>query len=685
MSGSKPEAFQPPAFFGVNMRWYSSVRRWTAPLVAGFLSLLGLSVLFWINVRGTDGGLGSLITAGLKSSYGMAFALKLAFAEILPIYLMGSLLACLTALLLGSLCLDRGLRSTWTWRQGFMLSLAGLVFMHWVYWWEVPTALWVIPGLARLPLLVALLLVLGSAIGLALAGFRKHGQGWGRRMIATLLCLFAWGLMAEFPLWLAKARTRSTATGHPVKALWLGIDGLRGDFTGAPEFKAFHGVSYPNVYTPLPATRMLYHLLWGGDPEFYSIATVVPSMEELGGEVNLRLLLDAKGRGQKVRLFFDDGGTISVSGRSGLFDQVTMPARGWENFVNSNLAVRVPLFAAWLDILRVFPTTNPWTDPAAGLHRALEQGRGSDWVIYHSCLAHQPIYLSRSELAQVRNWWWIPGNRFKPLSVLNEIEEQHLSQTPPVQDPYRAYRIRIQTILKAWAPMWNNMASDPDYQGALRVLTSDHGERFYHATSTLRLAGVHGYGLDPWEIRVPLVTALPGHDQTHEAGPTQALSLLNLRDVVNQVLTKDAPPRLDQITAGPFAPARFHTLAESHFRKSLKEYREYTTEGIIRVTYILPDGLWAMFYEKPARERGADVSLAMAVEDYLTVYKPLKGGGAEKTEFRGYEMISQGDVGEAEFQKYKALIEAEFFRTPWNQPNSATPKRGGASPSVLPG
>jgi hypothetical protein len=55
----------------------------------------------------------------------------------------------------------------------------------------------------------------------------------------------------------------------------------------------------------------------------------------------------------------------------------------------------------------------------------------------------------------------------------------------------------------------------------------------------------------------------------------------------------------------------------------------------------------------------------MADEDHLTVLKPLKGGGAEKTEFKGYNLTAQGDIDEKEFQRLKKIIEAEFFKTPW--------------------
>lgn len=649
--------------------------RWTAPLLAGLLVLACLFLLFWLDARGTDAGISSLVTAGLKSPHGKQFALRLVFAEIAPLYLLGGLLAWLLALLIGTLGLDAAWRSRWTWTEGLLLSLAGLVWVHWVYWWEVPTALWVLPGLSRLPIWAALLLLFGLTTGLAFLGLRRVGQNGLRRVAVVALSLAAWGALAELPLWLAGRTHVSAPTGHPTKGIFLGIDGMRGDVQARPEFKAFAGVSYPNVYTPLPATRMFFHLLWGGDPEFYSIATVVPSIEELSGDVDLKLLKEAKAHQQKVRFFIDDGGTISISGRSDLFDQVVMPARGWENFVNSNLGVRVPLFAAWLDILRVFPTTNPWTHPGAGLRRVLEQGRGADWVIYHSCLAHQPIFLNREELGEIRSWWKIPADRFKPMNGLVEVRDHHLTQDPPPQDPYLAYQIRIRSILKAWGPLWNGLAKDPDYRASFRALTSDHGERFYHATKALRLGGVHGYGLDPWELRVPLVVATPSHDQRQIQGPARALSLLEFRDTMQQILTTGKAPDPMQWTSRPFAPARFHTLRDSHFRLSLKEYREYTPEGIIKATYVLPEGLWGMIYEKPARERGADVSLAMAVEDHLIVLKPLKGGGAEKTEFRGYDLASQGDIDEAAFQRFKTLIEAEFFRTPWNQPKPVAPSR----------
>ena len=217
------------------MRRLQTFWRWILSLPAGFLALILLFLLFWVDARGTGAGLGSLITEGLSSTYGKRFALQPAcYAEIAPLLLVGELFSWLAALAAGTLVLDRTWRSGWTWAQGFVLSLAGLVWIHWVYWWEVPTALWVIPGLSRLPILVALLLLLGLAVGLAYLGLRRvgRGQSWGRlrRLGVLLICLTAWGGLAELPLWLAQRTHPHAPSGHPVKALFLGIDGMRGDF-----------------------------------------------------------------------------------------------------------------------------------------------------------------------------------------------------------------------------------------------------------------------------------------------------------------------------------------------------------------------------------------------------------------------------------------------------------------------
>ena len=93
-----------------------------------------------------------------------------------------------------------------------------------------------------------------------------------------------------------------------------------------------------------------------------------------------------------------------------------MPARGWENFVNSNLGGARPAvrgLAGHASGCSPPPTRGP--SPAAGLHQALEQGRGADWVIYHSCLAHQPIFLTRRELGEMPRLVEDPSQPFQTL------------------------------------------------------------------------------------------------------------------------------------------------------------------------------------------------------------------------------------------------------------------------------
>ncbi|MEI7615060.1 MAG: hypothetical protein WCK63_19340, partial [Betaproteobacteria bacterium] len=203
--------------------------------------------------------------------------------------------------------------------------------------------------------------------------------------------------------------------GKAPDVLVVAIDGLRPDVAYQEGLATFHGEHASQAFTPIPATRMLYSLLWGGDPIRFTSAHIMPDVEEYEHKARYYTLQAAKEVGKKVRFFIDDGGTIGLSHRGEDFDQIGMPANGWENFINSNLSVHLPIFASWLDLLRVFPTTNPWAAPDRGLRTAIERGRGGDWVFFHSCLTHQPIFLNRLELQGVEGLTRMPASRMEPI------------------------------------------------------------------------------------------------------------------------------------------------------------------------------------------------------------------------------------------------------------------------------
>ena len=665
--------------------------RWGMPLVGGLAAAFLMAALFYLDLKTPRGGLADLVTMGLKSKGGVRFGTSLVLRELLPLHALMGLLAWMALFLPGALLLPASWRIGWRGWMGFLGALSGVTWMHLWYWWKVPTTLWVIPGIRSLPVFAGLVVIAVLALAPTIFLLTRTQGSWVRRSSVLILGLFMWTGLAQAPLTLAKKEYHPPTTAtHETKILMLAIDGLRQDVAYREGLGSFSGTHFPNAYSPLPATRLLYHLVWGGDPDYYTVGHVVPSWEEYQGRIAqgvliqdelgqvlghfgdktatdpiaLKLLEATRAKGWKVRFCIDDGGTIGLSGRSRDFDAIHMPASGWENFVNSNLGVRFPLYAAWMDVLRVFPSTTPWSDPVAPLVRTLEVGRGADWVMLHSCAAHQPIFLTRHELTEIPGWWKLQPRDFEPRGSWKAIDQRDVDKWQPERNPALAYRIRIHSILRAYQDIWNGLGNDPDYKQATRIFFSDHGERFYHVTEEIQLQGVHGFGLDPWEMRIPLVIQSPGAPAEPRQAKDQAISLLNIRDAIwDKIQGKPITP--EELLFPPFAPGRYHTITSDSMRPTDKKFRQQSKEKIINATYILPNGLWVMKYDRPASERSKDVTLARAVKDCLTVFKPLEGGGAQQVEYEGYRLISEKDISEEEFQKAKQEIETIFFKHPW--------------------
>lgn len=640
--------------------------RLLAPFLAALL-VLALSLFgAWWYYQAPAVGLSSFVQDGLHNPTALAFARSLVLKEILPIYLGAGILIWLVSLGWGSL-LDRTSGGTWhrDWSFGaaFGLTLTAFAWIHLVLWWQVPTALWVIPGFQRLPYLAAFPMLIVLTVGpLARYAARKWGQ---RAWIFVPGWLLIWTALSLSPQVFDRRVEAHSRGDRPVQVLLLGVDGLRPADASELGLSGWSGTNFPNAYTMVPATRLFYSLLWGGDPAQYSIGHALPAEGELNGELRYRLLEAYKNRGLKARFYIDDGGTIGLAGRAlKLFDETGMPAAGWENFVNSNLAVHLPFYASWLDTLRIFPSTNPWSRLDTGLKTALERGRGADLVMFHTCHLHQPIFLSREELRDLPRWWTLRPLDLRPIPGLPAIKPEDVANTDPRRDPLGTYRIRVRHLLEAWKPLWEALAKDPDYAQATRFLFADHGERFYHATETLRLQGTHGYDLDPWELRVPFLVAGPGfHDGP---GTTRAVDMLELRDAVAGRLLLGSAITPGSFGARPFAAVRYHTLRTDDMRPDPEgvHYLSYEAKKIVQGAALLPHGVWVVRYQASLEERQKAVSLARAEGDRLDVFKPLEGGGAHHITYQGFLLKGMVELSESEFQKAKHEIETEFMRPP---------------------
>ena len=623
------------------------------PLALGLLFLAFVLYYRW-SQAGITGWLADAMSMAPIRIFGRNYVLKI----LLPFYtLVGIALWLVTLAPLWFL--DRPWIRAWRGRECLALTLAAFLWVHVCLWWQVPTALWVLPGLRHLPFFI--LFPLLAAVPIGTAWWATGTRGWRRprRLLGVTLWLLLWGLPGWLPQVVPAPGVTPRGGDQPCRVLMVGLDGLRSDVF-LEHAESMQGVRYESSYTPIPATRLLWHILWGGDPLFYTVGHVGPSIEEFQHPENLTLLKEAEEKGWKPRFYIDDGGTIGLAERRIGLDDSLSPAEGWENFVNSNLAVSFPLYAVWENWFKPFPTTNPWAPLDAGLKEALRLGRGSGWVMFHSCLAHQPIFLSRRELAQTGRWWSLSPDAYKPVPDKRLVLRTQGEHPEPRTNTFLAYQIRMKEVLLAWAPIWNGLSQDPTYRGAVRALFSDHGERFHNVgPNGFQLQGIHGFNLDPWECRTASLMAGPGFSDQVNLKPREAtVSLLGLRDGTRHLIqgqgTFDAA---SFERAYPTAPIRYHTLDDSAFGEPGGKYRQMSDKEIAAHSYIAPQGVWYTDYEHTASERAKDVSIGLGKGRDLWIYKPLVDGGAHQYHYLGYDLVNIEMVDEATYQEKRAQAE----------------------------
>jgi len=633
--------------------------RLLALLLPGPVVLACLGFEAWIHFKTAQVGMAGWLADSFQYKPIKDFAFFYALKILLPLYLLAGLGAWLLTLL-PALALCRSWVREWKGREAVGFGLSALLFAHLLLWWEVPTTMWLLPGLRQFPFLLAFPLVLSLSLAYPLQWLLRRSLTWAQRGLLLGSWLLGWSLLAGFPRWVQPPRPMARKGEGPVKVLMVGLDGLRSD-THLDQAASLQGIPYMEATTPIPATRLLWHVLWGGDPLFYSVGHVGPSIEEFQNPASLELLRSASAHHWRPRFYIDDGGTIGLAQRSTPLDDSLMPAEGWENFVNSNLASSFPLYAVWEHWLKPFPTTNPWAPLDAGLKESLRLGRGSQWVMYHSCLAHQPIFLNRAELWGTGRWWSLSPRRYLPLSSRFQVDAQRLAEADPRTSPFLVYQIRMNSILAAWRGVWNGLSEDPDYRGAVRILFSDHGERFHHVAPGLQLQGVHGFNLDPWELKVALQVAGPGFSDHHGETPRKGtISLMALKDGVARLVAGKSFDAAFLEKAYPVAPTRYHVVDQKDLVEELAEYRQITDKEIISASYIGPHGLWFTKYERPASERASEVSVAWAEGSQITVLKPLKAGGAHRYTYQGYQLQSVEEVDEATLEAGRKKVESLF-------------------------
>jgi len=578
-------------------RFKISPTRLLAFMLVGPLFLLILAGLAYLHFKMATSGISGFISGAFALKPIQQFGRSFGLTMLLPLYFGAGALAWVASIIPGALA-QPGLLRDWRGGEAFGLGFSALLWVHLVLWWQVPTAFWVIPGLRAIPFVLLFPVVAALALAYPILWLTRRRQAAPARLGVVLASwLLLWTGLALAPQWLPRPEPADLGGNQPCRVLMLGIDGLRSD-TFLANADGLAGLRYENAYTVIPATRLLWHVLWGGDVMTYTIGHAAPGQDEFNHPHDLVLLRKAMQQGLRPRFYIDDGGTIGIAGRTMDLDDVLMPATGWENFVNSNLAVSFPLYAVWENLLKPFPTTNPWAPLDAGLKESLRLGRGSGWVMFHSCLAHQPIFLSRQELWQAGRWWTLTPKAFEPLSDIAQVTRADLKAMDTRTNPFRAYQIR--------------QAAGPGFSDAVNPKPR---------TATVSLLGLRG----------------------------GVARLLNGQGAFDASWFESATPT---------APFRYHTLATDAFGTEPYQFRAEPEKDLAVNTFLAPGGIWWTVYSKSAEERAKDASVGYAVADLSTYVKPLQGGGAVESVFRGYDLISEKKIDEAAFQKVKKDVEA---------------------------
>ena len=133
--------------------------RWVAPLAAGLGFFLVLVLAITLHFKFAEAGLSTLVGQGFMVKPVKVFVARFILTILLPFYLMTALTLWCLALGLASVFV-RGFSDAWTALEGFLITFSALGWAHLLLWWEVPSTLWLIPGLRRLPFWLVLPLLL---------------------------------------------------------------------------------------------------------------------------------------------------------------------------------------------------------------------------------------------------------------------------------------------------------------------------------------------------------------------------------------------------------------------------------------------------------------------------------------------------------------------------------------------
>lgn len=434
-------------------------------------------------------------------------------------------------------------------RFGLLTGLLQCFWFHGFLYARVPVSLASIPVLGHLPLWFAFLLV--AALGAW--GLRP----WLRivpvphRFLHGIAFLMLLGGIQSLPhdLFRWVHRPPALPAGDP-RVVILSVDALRQDtFERLIPGSSDRGIQ---AITAVPATRVAWNLLLGGDPQFYLCGSIAPTSSELRHPERLGVLAQAHQRGLRSAFAINDDVTLGFSRDPNLWSTVRDPEKGWKYYFSLGFASTWPAFGWGENYLSPVETINPWSSPEAFWRDTEALIRSHHFTAVHDCALHPPISLSSRELTRTYGWGWLGRSayNFRSYYQAEQLEEDRGSRLGPYGDASVHYASRSYTLLEQLPQRVRDLvATYPRLSG---VVTSDHGE--FHApilepdgTVRSHINGMHGFTLDPDTVRIPLV---PFGKTRIEGTPGSVVSWFDLRDGLSRWIRQPGPLTVNASESG---------------------------------------------------------------------------------------------------------------------------------------
>lgn len=507
--------------------------------------------------------------------------------------------------------------------SGLLAGAGTLLWFHGIAYAQVPLALDHVPGLNQLPMGITLAAFLGGGFWLVLRALGRHQPRWTWARAGLSVALLSGLQQLPHDLFRRASAPSSVLAPEAARLFILSFDGMsRGAFdAGMPEWKMADGTL---GVCASPATRIAWELLLGADPAMVPRASMMPYESEILRPDRLSLLKRAKELGLRTAFMIDDASTPCFALSPTHFTTVREPYGGWKYFLTLVGSTTWPAHSFAQNFYQPVETSNPWFSLDAYWRDAGRLLEGHHWVSTHQCGLHWPIILTRQELVEFQGWRWLlhRPSSYRPLQ--GSLEQSLTKELPSrLADPLDHYLIRTRRLLRSvqpWIRDWER-----SYPALSGVLTADHGE--YHlpiedksGKVANHFAGMHGFGLQPEAISIPI----HGFGTTKlDWTPPGPLSWYELRDGIQHWLK--APEQGLQVAARAEGLLMvFPAIRGVHLPGKDQLPLAGETPADIRNRVILTwGGLWFTRDPKADPEDHAIMAYAFLERDQISTFNPL--------------------------------------------------------------